>query len=187
MLSFLLLLVAAAAIVTIAVHFATGVPPFPALPAEKAVVVELLRRAKLRPGSTVYELGCGWGGLLMRAARRYPQQNFVGIELSPLPFAVSWLRSLLHKNVTVQWANFHKADLSDSGAVICYLMRGPMPKLAKKLDSELLAGTPVIALAFLFTGRKQAISCPGKGLLRAAAALYRWPAKRTGQVHLAKD
>ena len=38
--------------------------------------------ADLKPGSTVLDLGCGWGSLSLYLAKRYPQHNFVSLSNS---------------------------------------------------------------------------------------------------------
>lgn len=50
---------------------------------------QLIERLKPAPGSHVIEIGCGTGRNLVRAARRYPQANFVGIDVSTAMLATA--------------------------------------------------------------------------------------------------
>jgi S-adenosylmethionine-diacylgycerolhomoserine-N-methlytransferase len=43
---------------------------------------QLVEKLKPAPGNHVIEIGCGTGRNLVRAARRYPNVNFVGIDIS---------------------------------------------------------------------------------------------------------
>jgi precorrin-6B methylase 2 len=153
-----------------------GVPPMPALFKERARVVQLLSTAEIPSGGRIYELGSGWGDLALALARAFPQAQIIAMEISPIPFFVSWLRALPLKNLEVQWGNCLKRDLRDADAVTAYLMIGPMPRLAAHLDRHLKEGTPVVALAFSFRDRASE-SESGVGGLTGKAWLYRWPAR----------
>src|SRR5579863_2834137 len=54
--------------------------PYVASPAK--VVDRMLELASIRPGETVYDLGCGDGRILIEAAQKY-KAKAVGIEISP--------------------------------------------------------------------------------------------------------
>jgi hypothetical protein len=154
----------------------TGVPPMSAGAAEAADVVTLLKQARLNEGAVIYELGCGWGSLVMALARAFPNAKIRGIEMSPLPYWVARFRTRHLPNVFLHRGDFYKFDLHDAHAVTCYLMIKPMPKLAGFLDRMLTPGTPVVSLTFWFRGREVAAERNGPGL-RGAAAMYYWPAQ----------
>jgi cyclopropane fatty-acyl-phospholipid synthase-like methyltransferase len=138
-------------------------------------VVALLKQANLKEQAIVYELGCGWGMLVVALARAFPHARIRGIEMSPLPYWVARLRTRNMPNVVLRRGDFYDADLRDADAVTCYLMTQRMPKLASFLDRTLKPGTAVVALTFWFRGRRVAAvrngSRPG-----GEAALYFWPA-----------
>jgi len=173
--SLVALIVVTAAVASILFYYLrTGAPPVPARPTEIADVIALLREAALPDGARVYELGCGWGSLAVGLARAFPGLSIVGIELSPLPYLVSRLRALRHPNLGVRLADFLRSPLNDADAATCYLMIGPMPRLATWLDQQLRPGTPVVTLTFWFRERTPVATRGGPGL-RGDAALYRWP------------
>jgi cyclopropane-fatty-acyl-phospholipid synthase len=51
----------------------------------------ICRKLRLRPGERLLDVGCGWGGLIMHAARRYGVQA-IGITLSEQQLALAKLR-----------------------------------------------------------------------------------------------
>ena len=169
----LLLLIAILALVTLGVQLYTSVPPFPSTQKEVEAVVKLLRSHPLRDGPVV-ELGCGWGTLLVALAKAFPERAVVGIELSPLPAFVAWIRSFRYPNMIIYCKNFFHYDACDAAAVTCYLMMGPMPKVAEKLDRELEADTPVVAIAFHFRDRTPVAEIEPSGVMPGGVALYRW-------------
>jgi hypothetical protein len=153
----------------------TGVPPMSSSAAEAADVVALLKSAGLPDRAVIYDLGSGWGSLVIALARAFPDAQVRGIEISPLPYWVSRFRARNLPNVVLRRGSFYAGDLTDAHAVTCYLMIKTMPRLAGFLDRTLAPGTPVVSLSFWFRGREVAASSTGAGLL-GAAALYYWPA-----------
>jgi hypothetical protein len=144
---------------------------------EAADVVKLLKAAGLPEGAVIYDLGSGWGALAAALARAFPEAQVRGIEISPLPYLVSRLRTRHLPNAVLRRGNFYAEDLSDAQAVTCYLMIKAMPKLASFLDRTLAPGTPVVSLSFWFRDRDMAASSTSAGLL-GATALYYWPARK---------
>src|SRR5580704_10967409 len=61
-------------------RFTNKLAPYVASPAK--VVDRMLELANIRPGETVFDLGCGDGRILIEAAQRY-KAKAVGIEISP--------------------------------------------------------------------------------------------------------
>lgn len=153
-------------------YFKTKVPPVAARRREIEGVVELLRGAGLPPQPVIYELGAGWGGLALALGRAFPDAAVRAIEISPLPWLVARLRARSCRNVIVERGDYCARSLADADAAAAFLMIGPMPRLAAKLDAELRPGTPVVAVAFWFRDRRPVAT------RRAAVALYRWPADR---------
>lgn len=153
----------------------TGVPPLSSNAREAADVVALLKQAGISGRAVIYDLGSGWGSLVIALARAFPDADIRGIELSPLPFWISRLRTRAMPHVRLHRGNFHDADLADAQALTCYLMIKPMPKIAALLDHTLAPGTPVVSISFWFRGRAVAASRDTAGRL-GAAALYYWPA-----------
>tara|TARA_R110001599_G_scaffold70183_4_gene197164 strand:+ start:5297 stop:5899 length:603 start_codon:yes stop_codon:yes gene_type:complete len=126
----------------------TGVPPMPSHPSVRRAVFRMIPD-RLAP-ATIYELGCGWGGIAFELAARYPEARVVAIELSPLPWLVCHIRRLLQRraNLEIRRADFLKSDLSDADLVFCYLMVVPMRGLQRKLAGELKPGAIVITSTF---------------------------------------
>jgi trans-aconitate methyltransferase len=156
----------------------TGVPPMSSSSIEGADIVELLRHAGIPERAMIYELGCGWGALVVALARAFPHAQIRGVELSPLPYWVSRLRTRNLPNVHLHRGNFYDCDVQNAGAVTCYLYTKPMTKLAEFLDIKLKPGTPVVSLSFSFRDRTVSAVRQAAGPL-GHAALYYWPARKT--------
>jgi methylase of polypeptide subunit release factors len=122
-----LLIVASLCLSLLIFQVITGVPPMSSSASEAADVVALLKQARLPKQAIVYELGSGWGSLVIALARAFPDAQIRGIETSPLPYWVARFRTRNMPNVFLQRGNFHECDLQDAHAVTCYLMIKPCP------------------------------------------------------------
>jgi predicted RNA methylase len=158
---------------TLLYHFKTGVPPYPSSKKESIAVLQLLQTTRCEAGP-IYELGCGWGNLAVALAKQYPNTQIIGIEISPLPYMISLLRSLRYKNLKIIRKDFYQVHLHDASAITCYLMRAPMKKLEEKLNKELPSSTPVVSVAFYFPHITPTSIVKGQGIIQADTALYYW-------------
>lgn len=131
-----------------------GISPMPSSRSARQAMLELCDEALLestdqtinKPNAGVsdngpvriYELGSGWGNVLVALARRYPQHIIVGYELSFVPWLVSivWVKLLRLNNVRVHRQDFYKAGFSPAKLVLCYLYPQGMVKLQAKLTEE---------------------------------------------------
>lgn len=128
-----------------------GIAPMPTSPKAKQA---LLKSLPPTLSGCVYELGAGWGTLLLPLAQSYPYSEVTGFETSPLPFFVTrcrlYLKGVTHAKVIRR--DFYKADLSNAGLIVCYLYPGAMHRLKVKFDGELKSGTWVISNTFAVPG-----------------------------------
>lgn len=99
----------------------------------------------------IAELGSGWGGIALAAAKKYPQAQVIGFEGSPMPLLFSKLRAVCNprvKNVTFIKKNFFEHDMHGVDVVLCYLSNPHMAQLEPKLHDELPLGAQVISSTF---------------------------------------
>ena len=130
-----------------------GISPMPTSFKAKSALLALLP-SDLQ--GKIYELGSGWGTLMLPLARHYPRNMIIGFETSPLPYGFSliWLKIIPLKNVKIMRQDFFSADLKEASLVVCYLYPGAMKKLKDKFQKELKPGTFVISNTFSITGWK---------------------------------
>jgi predicted O-methyltransferase YrrM len=119
------------------------------------------------------DLGSGLGGTLLYLARHYPNYRFSGIESSPLPFAISWLRLKLTglHNIELRLGSLWTEDLGHYDVVYTFLSPVPMPRIYDKCRAEMSKGAVLISNSFtvpghppdsctiLNDGRKTALYC----------------------------
>lgn len=119
----------------------------PYLPTLKSQINTALELAKLKPGDTLIELGCGDGRVLLAAAKQ--GANVVGYELNPILVLICWVRTFKYrKNVKIIWGDFWIKDWPQAGAIFTFLL----PKYMKKLDTKIdqITQKPVKLISFAF-------------------------------------
>jgi cyclopropane fatty-acyl-phospholipid synthase-like methyltransferase len=128
----------------------------PYVPSPEAVVIRMLEAAELKPGETLYDLGCGDGRILILAAQRF-RANAVGIELSEklVRHAIAQAEQLgLQKRIKVIQGDLREADLRDADVVTIYLSRLSNEQLKPKLKAQLKAGARVVSHDYPIMGWK---------------------------------
>jgi len=110
----------------------------------------------LRPGDTVYDLGCGDGAVLYDLAGRFPDVKFAGFEVSLLPYVLAKLRGLFAgrrgANVRILLRDLYAQDLHDAAAVFVFLMPKCYGRLQKKFAAELCPDSTVVIEVWPFAG-----------------------------------
>lgn len=127
-----------------------GAPYLPTKQAQTQAALDLLN---LKPGQTLYELGCGDGRVLKQAAQR--GLNVVGYELNPVLVICAWLYTWRYrKQVRIVWGNFWQADLSKADGVFVFLIDRFMVKLDHKLKIQSKKPVKLASFAFKIPGKK---------------------------------
>lgn len=128
-----------------------GISP---MPTSRQVRGALLRLVPPQLEGTLLELGAGWGTLAFPLAERCPRATVLAFELSPIPFAFTWLRQRLspRKNLKLLPRDFFDASFEGASLVVCYLYPGAMERLAPKLARELAPSARVLTHTFALRG-----------------------------------
>jgi len=72
----------------------TGISPMPSSAKACRTIVKLSEQAEF---GDVVDLGSGWGTLLFALARKYPERQIIGYELSYLPYLYSRIYKTLFR------------------------------------------------------------------------------------------
>lgn len=125
----------------------TGISPM--MSSKKACQAMLASIDKPVNGSLI-DLGSGWGALVIAVARKYPNQQVIGYELSWFPWLVSIIRkySLRLDNLTLYRKDFNSAKLSNVSILFCYLFSEGMVTLHEKLKREQLNEILIVSNTF---------------------------------------
>jgi SAM-dependent methyltransferase len=150
-----------------------GITPLPTSPSQFRVMLDCLNAAPA--GTTVMDLGSGFGTLVLRLGHRFPACHIIGIENSPVPYAVSRLLALIFRksNVRFKRNDFMRENLGRADVVVCYLFPRGMQNLKEKLERELRPGSLVISNTFAVPGWQPQTTIRGLDLYRSMVFVYR--------------
>jgi len=133
-----ILLLITALIITVSLIYSSvklGISPMPSSSKAYNTMIALVDETD---SGSIIDLGSGWGSFVIRMAKRSPQRQVVGYELSILPWLTSTLlkKILGLKNLTIHRQNFYHANLSSASVLVCYLYPEAMIKIKNKLLLE---------------------------------------------------
>lgn len=132
--------------------------PFISVP--NSILPDIQKALNIKPGSVVYDLGCGDARVLFYLAKNNPDSKFIGIENSSFPYAIAKLNQWLNKkngskgDVQILRKDFFQHDLSDATHIFLYLYPNVMDDMIGKLDRELKPECRVVSASFKFTQKK---------------------------------
>lgn len=128
----------------------------PYVPSPQPIVERMLDAAALKPGETLFDLGCGDGRILITAARKF-RAKAVGVELSDrlVSQAKDAIRGgKLEDMASVIHGNLLEVDLSSADVVTLYLLTESNAKLKPRLEKFLKPGARVVSHDFEIKGWK---------------------------------
>ncbi len=140
----------------------------PWVPTRRRDFDRIAQLMQIQPGMVIMDLGCGTGGPIFDLARRFPQAQFIGVELS-LPLHLiclirSWTSGV--KNMQFRFGNLLTTDISKADRI--YLFGVPKTlstRLKEKFRREAKEQTRIISYCFEFENWKPEISLPSEGML----------------------
>ena len=126
----------------------------PWVPSPPSVVRKMLEFVELKPGETLYDLGCGDGRIVIMAAREFKAKG-IGIDLMSrlIDEAVDYAESLgLNESTKFIDGNLFDVDLRLADVVTMYLLTSANEKIRPKLERELRSGARVVTHDFPVPG-----------------------------------
>lgn len=122
----------------------------PWVPIWQKDVYRLAGLLKLEDGKTFYELGCGNGRVIFNFAKKYPQVNFVGIELSPFFYLFCQLRKIFggYKNVRIVFNDYLRLDFNRADYLYFFLNNKPAQEIGRKIEKEVNKKMIIISYCF---------------------------------------
>jgi cyclopropane fatty-acyl-phospholipid synthase-like methyltransferase len=135
-------------------RYASKLAPYVASPVH--VVDHMLELAKVKPGETLYDLGCGDGIILVEAVLKF-HVNAIGVEISPKLVAMADER--IHKagvqdQAHVTQGDLLKVDLTGADVVAIYLSTQLNSQLRPRLEKYLKPGSRVVSHDYPVQGWK---------------------------------
>jgi hypothetical protein len=147
--------------------FRTQVPYYPSGQRAWNAVAALLPARPIR----LIDIGSGLGGLVLDLAARRPDSRFAGIELAPLPWACSRLRSIGRANAKFMRGDYEALDFADYDIVFAYLSPAVMTALYQKARKEMRPGSLLLSYEFCIATKTPDLTITPEG---DGPMLYGW-------------
>ncbi|HEU4621508.1 MAG TPA: class I SAM-dependent methyltransferase [Burkholderiaceae bacterium] len=122
----------------------------PYVPTRMSVVDKMLEIARVGRDDTVYDLGCGDGRIVVRAAERYGASG-VGVDLNPERIKeakANAKKAGVANRVRFVEGDLFKVDISPATVVTMYLLPQVNLQLRPRLLKELKPGTRLVSHDF---------------------------------------
>lgn len=125
-------------------------PDIAYIPTPADAVEEILALAEVGSEDILYDLGCGDGRLLIRAAQRWGTQG-VGVDIDPARIAEAQAAidaAALSELITLRHENLYDTDVRSATVVYLYLLPHLNRRLRPRLQHQLRPGSRVISHQF---------------------------------------
>jgi cyclopropane fatty-acyl-phospholipid synthase-like methyltransferase len=159
-------------------RFTNKLAPYVSSPVR--VVDRMLQLAAIKPGETLYDLGCGDGRILIAAVQRY-KVKAVGVEISPKLAAkaeASIRKAGLQSQARVIPGDLLHVDFSGADVVAIYLSTQSNEELRPLLERYLKPGARVVSHDYAIPGWKAAKVDRTDGVKAHLIYLYEFPAAK---------
>lgn len=122
----------------------------PYYPTSRATYPLLLAELPPEQPFVFADIGCGCGDLLVFLKRHRPLGTYVGVEISPVPYVVSKIKSILFGGgaITIRFQDLQRLDLSTFDFVYAFLSPAAMTKVWEKARLEMRPGAVFITNSF---------------------------------------
>ncbi|MCI5052548.1 MAG: methyltransferase [Simkaniaceae bacterium] len=150
--------------------FINGISP---MPTSAKVQKKLLDSLPSKMEGEIYDLGSGWGTLVLGLARKYPNCTVIGFETSLVPYLVSKFLLMGRKNADILRHDFLQVYLGDASLITAYLYPKVMPQLQLQLDDELSPEALVVTHTFRFPGWEPVRTLHAPDMYKTPIYVYR--------------
>jgi hypothetical protein len=126
-------------------------------------------------GSTVVDIGSGWGGLTRRVAGARPDLSVVGFERSVVPYLWSILVSRVarHDNLSVMFSDFREVGPRSGTCYLTYLSPDGMKWVRSLFEAELPRDVRLVSCVFAVRGWTPERTLRAPDLHRSRVFVYR--------------
>ena len=120
-------------------------------PTPRAVIRQALQLAKVSHKDTLYDLGCGTGGVLLIATEEFGAKKAIGYENSKERYDLAIRRARrarLRNRISIINRDLLDADLTEASVIFIYLSDKGNGLLRKKFEQECNGGVRVVSHRF---------------------------------------
>lgn len=130
--------------------FRSQVPFFPSRPIVWQQVAKVIPQDK---PVRLIDIGSGLGDMAMHMSKLRPDSQIEGIEIAPLPWLISYVRTKIRRSSAVfKMGDYQTLDFANYDVIFAYLSPAAMRTLWEKASQEMQSGSLLISLEFEIPG-----------------------------------
>jgi hypothetical protein len=130
--------------------FRSQVPFYPSRPSVWKQVAKIMPKDRQ---IRLIDIGSGIGDMSMYISKVRPDSQVEGIEIAPLPWIISLLRTKISRSKAVfKLGDYHTLNFADYDIIFAYLSPAAMLSLWQKASKEMKTGSMLISLEFEIPG-----------------------------------
>lgn len=157
-------------------NFRTKNPPFvPTVGKQRRIIVAEVSKFLSQAKTTckIIDPGCGTANMLLELAKKFPQHQFVGIELNKFWWRIANFRARNLDNVQIVHNDMFKESFANADVMLCFIFDKLIPKLSAKIVAEAKPEVQVYSNGFKFPelALQQEFECK-KSLFRHSVYFY---------------
>ena len=127
----------------------------PSIPTGKKIREAMITMAELTKNQNIYDLGCGFGGILFAAQKRAPKNTFTGFDVvDPVIWWCRFKAFICRRPINFQKKDFFTENFTEADVIFCYLWPSIMDRIYTEIWPNLKPGTKLISHAFKLPGIK---------------------------------
>ena len=161
---------------TIYICFLSGVPAIPSSGRTLRELEKFIAKYAKRKKFLFMDLGCGTGKTLLRVAKKFPDAEFLGVEINPFIVMYCKLKKFLflRKNVRFLRKNIFDVDLKTLKPDFIYLYLGDeiSGRISRKLNAEVGKNTVIFSNKFKLIGLDLVDISDYKNLINGPLMVY---------------
>lgn len=148
-------------IISVSLFWTTYKSQVPFYPSSSNVRHQVANLLPLDTPIKLVEIGSGIGDFAMKIAELRPQTLVSGIEIAPLPWLISIIRSKLKQSrVKFKFGSYYDLNFSEFDVVFAYLSPAAMEALWQKAHVEMQTGSMLISYEFPIENLKPSMTFP---------------------------
>jgi Putative methyltransferase len=133
--------------------FRTQVPFYPSGKDLWRAVAEIMPDSDSPRAIRFIDIGSGLGGLVLNLAKQKPEGIFLGVEIAPLPWFISFCRAYLQRSKgSFILGDYTSLNFEGYDVIFAYLSPVAMPALWRKARTEMRPGTLLLSYEFPIPG-----------------------------------
>lgn len=120
----------------------------PFVPAPKEIGNDIINALELNSDSVLYDLGCGDGRILLKAAQKHPNIKAVGVDMGFIPYFLAKFKTRKYKNIQIKREDIFKTDISSATHIFLYLYPKVINELINNIRKQCKPGTKIVSCDF---------------------------------------